>query len=30
VAVLGLGGSDCEALHDGSLGQPMNSLSSLA
>jgi hypothetical protein len=30
VAVLGLGGSDCEALRDGSLGQPMNSLSSLA
>jgi hypothetical protein len=30
VAVLGLGGSDCEALRDGSLGQPMNSLSSVA
>jgi hypothetical protein len=30
VAVLGLGGSDCEALRDGWLGQPMNSVSSLA
>jgi hypothetical protein len=30
VAVLGLGGSDCEALRDGWLGQPMNALSSLA
>jgi hypothetical protein len=30
VAVLGLGGSDCEVLHDSWLGQPMNSLSSLA
>jgi hypothetical protein len=30
VALLGLGGSDCEALRDGWLGQPMNSLSSLA
>jgi len=28
--VLALGGSDCEALHDGWLGQPVNSLSSLA
>jgi hypothetical protein len=28
--VLALGGSDCEALHDGLLGQPANSLSSLA
>jgi hypothetical protein len=28
--VLGLGGSDCEALRDGWLGQPINSLSSLA
>jgi hypothetical protein len=28
--VLGLGGSDCEALRDGLLAQPMNSLSSLA
>jgi hypothetical protein len=28
--VLALGGSDCEALHDGVLGQPVNSLSSLA
>lgn len=30
MAVLGLGGSDCEALRDGWLAQPMNSLSSLA
>jgi hypothetical protein len=30
VVVLALGGSDCEALHDGLLGQPVNSLSSLA
>jgi hypothetical protein len=30
VAVLALGGSDCEALHDGWLGQPVNTLSSLA
>jgi hypothetical protein len=28
--VLGLGGSDCEALRDGWLGQPVNALSSLA
>ena len=28
--VLGLGGSDCEALRDGLLGQPINGLSSLA
>lgn len=28
--VLGLGGSDCEALRDSWLGQPINSLSSLA
>lgn len=28
--MLALGGSDCEALHDGWLGQPVNSLSSLA
>lgn len=28
--VLALGGSDCEALRDGLLGQPVNSLSSLA
>lgn len=28
--VLALGASDCEALHDGWLGQPVNSLSSLA
>jgi hypothetical protein len=30
VALLALGGSDCEALHSGLLGQPINSLSSLA
>lgn len=30
MAVLGLGGSDCEALREGWLGQPVNSLSSLA
>jgi hypothetical protein len=30
VPVLALGGSDCEALHQGLLGQPVNSLSSLA
>jgi hypothetical protein len=30
VAVLALGGSDCEALRDGWLGQPVNALSSLA
>jgi hypothetical protein len=29
-AVLALGASDCEALHSGWLGQPANSLSSLA
>ena len=28
--LLALGGSDCEALHDGLLGQPVNALSSLA
>ena len=28
--LLALGGSDCEALHDGWLGQPVNALSSLA
>lgn len=28
--VLALGGSDCEALHGGVLGQPVNGLSSLA
>lgn len=28
--LLALGGSDCEALHDGLLGQPVNGLSSLA
>lgn len=30
MAVLGLGGSDCEAVRDGWLGQPVNSVSSLA
>jgi hypothetical protein len=30
VAVLALGASDCEALRDGWLGQPVNGLSSLA
>jgi hypothetical protein len=30
VAVLALGGSDCEAVRDAVLGQPVNSLSSLA
>jgi hypothetical protein len=30
VVVLALGASDCEALRDGLLGQPVNSLSSLA
>jgi hypothetical protein len=30
VTVLALGGSDCEALRDGLLGQPINTLSSLA
>lgn len=30
MAVLGLGGSDCEALRDGWLGQPVNALSSVA
>jgi hypothetical protein len=30
VALLALGGSDCEALHSGLLGQPVNSVSSLA
>jgi hypothetical protein len=30
VGVLALGGSDCEALHGGWLGQPVNCLSSLA
>lgn len=30
MAVLALGGSDCEALRDGWLGQPVNGLSSLA
>jgi hypothetical protein len=30
VAVLGLGGSDCEALRDGWLGQPINAVSSVA
>jgi hypothetical protein len=28
--LLALGGSDCEALHDGLIGQPANSMSSLA
>jgi hypothetical protein len=28
--LLALGGSDCEALHDGVLGQPVNGMSSLA
>jgi hypothetical protein len=30
VPLLALGGSDCEALHEGLLGQPVNGLSSLA
>lgn len=30
MAVLALGGSDCEALRDGLLGQPVNAVSSLA
>lgn len=30
VVVLALGGSDCEALHDGWLGQPVNSLAYVA
>jgi hypothetical protein len=30
VALLGYGGSDCEALRDGWLGQPINAVSSLA
>ena len=30
MALLGFGGSDCEALRDGWLAQPVNSLSSLA
>ena len=30
MALLALGGSDCEALHGGVLGQPVNALSSLA
>jgi hypothetical protein len=30
VAVFALGASDCEVLHDGLLGQPVNALSSLA
>jgi hypothetical protein len=30
MALLALAGSDCEALHDGLLGQPANSMSSLA
>ena len=30
MSLLALGGSDCEALHDGLLGQPANSMSSLA
>jgi hypothetical protein len=30
VALLGLGGSDCEALRDGWLGQPINAVSSMA
>ena len=30
MVLVGLGGSDCEALRDGWLAQPVNSLSSLA
>ena len=30
VALIGFGGADCEALRDGLLAQPVNSLSSLA
>jgi len=30
VVLYALGGSDCEALHDGWLGQPVNAVSSLA
>jgi hypothetical protein len=30
MGLLAFGGSDCEALHEGWLGQPVNTVSSLA